>query len=98
MHRRMFNPDRYRAILFDQRGCGQSRPFASIEHNTTDHLVADIERIRVRLGIDSWIVFGGSWGQPLSLVYGIRHPEHCLGFVLRGVFLGTRQEIDWFFI
>ena len=96
MHRRMFNPDRYRAILFDQRGCGQSRPFASIEHNTTDHLVADIERIRVRLGIDSWIVFGGSWGATLSLVYGIRHPEHCLGFVLRGVFLGTRQEIDWF--
>ena len=67
MHRRMFNPDRYRAILFDQRGCGQSRPFASIEHNTTDHLVADIERIRLKLGIDSWIVFGGSWGATLSL-------------------------------
>jgi proline iminopeptidase len=96
MHRRMFNPDRYRAVLFDQRGSGQSRPFASIENNTTDHLVADIEHIRTQLGIDSWIVFGGSWGATMSLVYGIRHPEHCLGFVLRGVFLGTKPEIDWF--
>jgi proline iminopeptidase len=92
----MFNPDRYRAVLFDQRGSGQSRPFASIENNTTDHLVADIEHIRTQLEIDSWVVFGGSWGATMSLVYGIRHPEHCLGFVLRGVFLGTKPEIDWF--
>lgn len=96
MHRRMFNPDRYHAILFDQRGCGQSRPFASTEHNSTDHLVADIEQIRTHLGIDNWIVFGGSWGATLSLVYGIRHPDRCRGFVLRGVFLGTRPEINWF--
>jgi len=96
MHRRMFDPTRFRAVLFDQRGSGQSRPFASVANNTTDHLVADMERIRNHLGIDSWLVFGGSWGATLALVYGIRHTEHCLGFILRGVFMGTKAEIDWF--
>lgn len=96
MHRRMFDPTRFRAVLFDQRGSGQSRPFASVANNTTDHLVADMERIRNHLGIDSWLVFGGSWGATLALVYGIRHTEHCLGFILRGVFMGTKVEIDWF--
>jgi proline iminopeptidase len=92
----MFDPTRFRAVLFDQRGSGQSRPFASVANNTTDHLVADMERIRNHLGIDSWLVFGGSWGATLALVYGIRHTEHCLGFILRGVFMGTKAEIDWF--
>ena len=96
MHRRMFDPDLFRVILFDQRGSGQSRPFAEVKENTTQHLVADIEKIREFLGIDQWIVFGGSWGSTLGLVYGITHPERCYGFVLRGIFLGTQAEIDWF--
>ena len=96
LHRRFFDPARFRVILFDQRGCGQSRPFANLDNNTTDHLVADIERIRTYLGIEKWLVFGGSWGSTLGLIYGIRHRARCLGFCLRGVFLGTRAEIDWF--
>ena len=96
LHRRMFDPDLFRVILFDQRGAGQSRPFADVTHNTTQHLVADIELIRAHYGIDKWIVFGGSWGSTLGLVYGITHPERCHGFVLRGIFLGTQPEIDWF--
>jgi proline iminopeptidase len=96
MHRRMFDPDLFRVILFDQRGSGQSRPFGAIQNNTTADLVRDIELIRQHFGIDKWIVFGGSWGSTLGLVYGITHPERCLGFVLRGIFLGTRPEIDWF--
>ena len=96
MHRRMFDPDLFRVILFDQRGSGQSHPFAEVKENTTQHLVADIEKIREFLGIDQWIVFGGSWGSTLGLVYGITHPERCYGFVLRGIFLGTQAEIDWF--
>lgn len=95
--RRYFDPDRYRIILFDQRGCGRSRPFASVEHNTTWHLVRDIELIRKTLGIESWIVFGGSWGATLSLIYAETHPERVRSLVLRGVFLMTTPELDWFY-
>ncbi|MCZ4352049.1 prolyl aminopeptidase [Roseovarius aestuarii] len=95
--RRYFDPLRYRIILFDQRGCGRSRPHASVEANTTWHLVADIEQIRRELGIESWIVFGGSWGATLSLIYGITHPDRCRHLVLRGVFTMTQGELDWFY-
>ncbi len=96
IHRQMFDPDLFRVVLFDQRGSGRSRPFGSIENNTTWHLVADIEAIRAHLGIDQWVIFGGSWGSTLGLVYGITYPQRCLGFVLRGIFLASRDEIDWF--
>ncbi|KAF0676355.1 prolyl aminopeptidase [Profundibacterium mesophilum] len=95
--RRYFDPTVYRIILFDQRGCGRSRPHASVENNTTWDLVADIERIREALGIKRWIVFGGSWGATLALVYGETHPERSVHLVLRGVFLMTRAELDWFY-
>ena len=95
--RRYFNPDKFRAILFDQRGCGRSTPFASVENNTTWDLVADIERIRERLKIDKWIVFGGSWGATLSLLYGQRHAERVRAMVLRGIFTLTKAELDWFY-
>lgn len=95
--RRYFNPDIYRVILFDQRGCGRSRPHASVDFNTTWHLVADIEHIRTALGIDRWIVFGGSWGATLALIYGQAHPEQVAALVLRGVFLMTQPELDWFY-
>ncbi len=95
--RRYFDPDKFRAILFDQRGCGRSTPFASVENNTTWDLVADIERIRERLKIDKWVVFGGSWGATLSLLYGQTHPERVRSMVLRGVFTLTRAELDWFY-
>ncbi len=95
--RRYFNPDHYRAILFDQRGCGRSTPFASVENNTTWDLVADIERIRQRLGIEKWVVFGGSWGATLSLLYGQAHPARVRAMVLRGVFTLTKPELDWFY-
>ena len=95
-HRRLFDPSLYRAILIDQRGSGQSRPFAGVEANTTWHLIDDLEAIRTFLGIDEWVVFGGSWGSTLALVYAINHPERVLGLVLRGIFLGTKAEIDWF--
>ncbi|NQU56515.1 MAG: prolyl aminopeptidase [Rhodospirillales bacterium] len=95
-HRRFFDPNYYRIVLFDQRGCGKSTPYACIQNNTTDHLIADIEALRHHLQIDNWLVFGGSWGSTLALAYGIQHPEHCLGFVLRGIFLGTAAEHDWF--
>ena len=95
--RRYFDPEAYRIILFDQRGCGRSRPHASVAANTTWHLVADIERIREVLGIDRWIVFGGSWGATLALVYGQEHPEWTAALVLRGVFLMTQPELDWFY-
>jgi proline iminopeptidase len=96
VHRRMFDPDLFRVILFDQRGSGQSRPFGGIENNTTPDLVRDIEMIREYFSIEKWIVFGGSWGSTLGLVYGITNPERCFGFVLRGIFLGTQPEINWF--
>ncbi len=94
--RRFFDPRAYRIVLMDQRGAGKSSPRAGIEANTTQHLVADIEQLRAHLGIDRWLVFGGSWGATLALAYGQAHPERCLGFVLRGVFLGRPSEIDWF--
>lgn len=95
--RRFFDPRHYRAILFDQRGCGRSTPNASVENNTTWDLVADIERIRVELGIDRWMVFGGSWGACLALIYAQTHPERVQALALRGVFTMTSDELDWFY-
>src|SRR6056297_352824 len=95
--RRYFDPNIYRIILFDQRGCGRSRPHASVEANTTWHLVADIERIREALMIDDWIVFGGSWGATLALIYAQAHPDRARHLVLRGVFTMTQAELDWFY-
>ncbi|WP_299139733.1 prolyl aminopeptidase [uncultured Tateyamaria sp.] len=95
--RRYFDPERYRIILFDQRGCGRSRPHASVVNNTTWHLVRDIELIRQTLDIDAWIVFGGSWGATLSLIYAEAHPARVRHLVLRGVFLMTQAELDWFY-
>ena len=95
-HRRLFDPNRYRVILMDQRGCGRSEPFASINQNTTQDLIADIDALRCYLNVPKFILFGGSWGSTLALSYAIEHTQACLGFVLRGVFLGTRAEINWF--
>jgi len=95
--RRYFDPSVYRVILFDQRGCGRSRPHASVRNNTTWHLVSDIERIREALGIDRWMAFGGSWGATLALIYAQAHPERVRRLILRGVFLMTRRELDWFY-
>jgi proline iminopeptidase len=95
-HRRFFDPRFYRIVVFDQRGCGRSVPHADIVDNTTEHLVADIENLRELLGIERWLIFGGSWGSTLALAYGIRWAHRCAGFVLRGIFLGTRREMDWF--
>ncbi|MFV0382397.1 prolyl aminopeptidase [Paracoccus sp. (in: a-proteobacteria)] len=95
--RRFFDPRHYRVVLFDQRGCGRSRPPASVEANTTQHLIGDIETIRTRLGIDSAVLFGGSWGATLALAYAQRHPERVSQLVLRGVFLGRQSELDWFY-
>lgn len=95
-HRRFFDPARYRIVIFDQRGSGRSTPLGAIEDNTTPLLVADIERLRRHLNIERWLVFGGSWGSTLALAYGEAHPDRCLGFVLRGIFLCRPSEIDWF--
>lgn len=95
--RRYFDPAVYRVVLFDQRGCGRSRPHATVENNTTWHLVKDIETIRDQLGISQFILFGGSWGATLALVYAITYPERVNQLVLRGVFLATRSELDWFY-
>ncbi len=95
-HRRFFDPGHYRIVVFDQRGAGRSTPRASLADNTTPHLVADLEALREHLGIERWLVFGGSWGSTLALAYGETHPERCAGFVLRGIFLGSAAEIDWF--
>jgi proline iminopeptidase len=95
--RRFFDPDRYRIVLFDQRGCGRSRPHASLEANTTWHLVADMERLRRELAIERWLVFGGSWGSTLSLAYAQAHPEVVTELVLRGIFLLRPTEIHWFY-
>ncbi|SLN33926.1 prolyl aminopeptidase [Pseudooctadecabacter jejudonensis] len=97
MMRRYFDPAIYRVILFDQRGCGRSRPHASVENNTTWHLVADIELIRRTLDIEKWIVFGGSWGATLALIYAQAHPTAVTHLILRGVFLATQRELDWFY-
>lgn len=95
--RRYFDPALYRIILFDQRGCGRSKPFASVDTNTTWHLVADIEKIRTALEIERWMVFGGSWGATLGLAYTQAHPERVLHLVLRGVFTARQSELDWFY-
>ena len=95
--RRFFDPARWRMALFDQRGCGKSRPNASLEHNTTWTLIEDIERLRVKLGVEKWCVFGGSWGSTLALAYAITHPERVESLVLRGVFLLTPRELSWFY-
>jgi proline iminopeptidase len=95
--RRFFDPTRWRSVLFDQRGCGKSRPNASLQDNTTWTLVEDIERLRKRLGIQKWSVFGGSWGSTLALAYAIKHPERVENLVLRGVFLLTERELNWFY-
>lgn len=95
--RRWFDPQLYRIVTFDQRGCGRSTPHASLELNSTWDLVADMERIREHLGIDQWVLFGGSWGSTLALAYAQTHPERVLGMVLRGVFLCRPHEIQWFY-
>jgi len=96
-YRQYFNPEKWRIILLDQRGCGQSTPFAELRENTTWDLVADIETLRQHLKIEKWAVFGGSWGATLALTYGITHPESCTAFFLRGIFLLRKKEIDWFY-
>ena len=96
-YRQYFNPEKYRIILFDQRGCGQSTPFAELRENTTWDLVADIEKIREHLQISKWHVFGGSWGSTLALSYAIKNPSNCLSLILRGIFLLRKKEIQWFY-
>lgn len=96
VHRQFFHPQHYRIILFDQRGAGKSTPLGEWRDNTTSLLIEDIEALRTMLGIEQWLVFGGSWGSTLALAYGQTHPERCLGFILRGIFLCTQPEIDWF--
>lgn len=96
-HRQFFDPKRYRIVLFDQRGCGRSTPYAELRENTTWDLVADMERIRENLGIDAWVVFGGSWGSTLALAYAETHPARTLGLILRGIFLVRDEEIRWFY-
>jgi len=96
-HRRFFNPEVYRIILFDQRGCGRSVPHAELDGNDTASLVADMEAIRELLGIERWVVFGGSWGSTLGLVYAETHPECVLGLILRGIFLCRPRDIHWFY-
>jgi proline iminopeptidase len=95
--RRFFDPKHYRIVLFDQRGCGRSTPHAELTDNTTWHLVADIEALRVHLGIDRWQVFGGSWGSTLALAYAQTHPDRVTELVLRGIFLLRRRELEWFY-
>ena len=95
--RRFFDPSRWRVVLFDQRGCGKSRPNASLQDNTTWTLVEDIERLRKRLGVQKWTVFGGSWGSTLALAYAIKHPDRVENLILRGVFLLTDRELAWFY-
>ena len=96
VHRRFFDPAHYRIIVFDQRGAGRSTPAGELRENTTPHLIADLERLRQELGVERWIVFGGSWGSTLAIAYAEHHPQSCLGLVLRGIFLCRPREIDWF--
>ncbi len=96
-HRRFFNPVVYRIILFDQRGCGLSRPHGELSANTTQDLIDDIERIRIHLGVENWLLFGGSWGSTLSLAYAQTFPERVLGLILRGIFLCRPRDIHWFY-
>jgi proline iminopeptidase len=95
-HRRFFHPERYRIILFDQRGCGLSLPFGELENNKTQDLIDDMERIRRNLNIDQWLLFGGSWGGALALLYAQQHGDKVLGMIIRGVFLARQQDMDWF--
>jgi len=94
--RRFFDPSYYRIILFDQRGCGRSKPLGCIEENTTQELVGDLERLRQHLGIERWLVFGGSWGSTLALAYALAHMDRVSGLILRGIFLSRPSELDWF--
>ncbi|MDR3424843.1 MAG: prolyl aminopeptidase [Alphaproteobacteria bacterium] len=96
-HRRLFDPKRYRIILFDQRGCGRSTPHARLEANTTAHLIADIEKLRALLGVDRWLVLGGSWGSTLALAYAEAFPKRVRGLILRGVFTAREKELAWFY-
>jgi proline iminopeptidase len=96
-YRKYFNPEKWRLIMFDQRGCGKSIPHAELRENTTWELVRDIEKLREHLGIDKWVVFGGSWGSTLSLAYSQTHPERCKGLILRGIFMLRQLEINWFY-
>lgn len=96
-YRQFFNPEKWRLIMFDQRGCGKSIPHAELRENTTWELVKDIEKLREYLGIDKWVVFGGSWGSTLSLAYSQTHPERCKGLILRGIFMLRQLEINWFY-
>lgn len=96
-HRQLFDPEKYRIILFDQRGCGRSHPHASLENNTTQDLIADIEKIREELGIEKWAVAGGSWGSTLALAYAETYPKNVLGLIVRGIFLATAEEVHWFY-
>lgn len=97
-HRRQFDPGKYNVLVFDQRGCGKSTPYAELENNTTADLVADIEKLRELAGIEKWLVFGGSWGSTLSLAYAQAHPERVTELVLRGIFLFDQHEIDWLYV
>ena len=92
-----FRPRKVQIVLFSQRGAGKSTPSASIENNSTEHLTADIEKLREHLNINEWIVFGGSWGSTLALVYAIEHPDRVKQLVLRGIFMGRKSEIDWLY-
>ncbi len=96
IHRRFFDPDHYRIVIFDQRGAGRSTPHGSLKGNTTANLVADTEKLREHLHIDQWILFGGSWGSTLALNYAVAHADRCLAMILRGIFLCEQSEIDWF--
>ena len=96
-HRRYFDPTLYRIVLFDQRGCGQSTPHAELEANTTQALMADMEAIRLHLKIEKWVIFGGSWGSTLALVYAETHPEYVISLILRGIFLCRKKDLDWFY-
>ena len=95
-HKSFFDPKIFRVVFFDQRGSGKSIPYAETKHNNTQLLISDIENLRKLLKIDKWYLFGGSWGSTLALLYGIHFPKRCLGFILRGIFLGSKNEIDWF--
>ena len=97
IHRQLFDPALYDVMLFDQRGCGRSKPYAELEANTTWHLVADIERLRALMGVEKWLVFGGSWGSTLALAYAEKYPEHVSELILRGVYTLTRAELDWYY-
>ncbi len=97
LHRRFFDPERFRIVLMDQRGCGRSEPHAELAENTTWHLLADMERVRAHLGIERWLLFGGSWGATLALAYAETYPDRVLGLVLRGVFLCRHQDINWLY-